>query len=59
MYILFMGGNQEGMQRVKEEFLDQLERKQGKEVRDKLNLHLESYIQWLPHAAAQAVTNHP
>lgn len=59
MYILFMGGNQPGMRRVKEEFLDQLERKQGKEVREKVNLQLENYIKWLPHAAARAVTNHP
>lgn len=59
MYILFMGGDRGGMRRVKDEFLDQLERKQGKEVRDKFNIQLENYIQWLPHAAAQAVTNHP
>jgi predicted membrane-bound spermidine synthase len=59
MYILFMAGDREGMLRVKEEYLDQVEKKQDKAVRDRLNLHLESYIKWLPNAAAQAVTNHP
>jgi spermidine synthase len=47
MYLLFMGGDRIQARRVGEEFLEQLEKKQGKENRDKMAVQFKNYLQWL------------
>jgi hypothetical protein len=55
MYMLFIGGDEAGMRRVKEAFLTQVEQRHGKEFREKLNIQLENYIQWLPGATRSVI----
>jgi hypothetical protein len=47
MYLLFIAGEKERAQQVGREFLDVLERKQGKARRDNVSVQFEKYLQWL------------
>lgn len=47
MYLLFIAGEKERARQVGREYLDVLERKQGKASRDNVSTQFENYLQWL------------
>jgi hypothetical protein len=49
MYLLFIAGEKERASQVGREYLDALEKKQGKTSRDNVSVQFEKYLDWLEH----------
>ncbi|MCP5102779.1 MAG: spermidine synthase [bacterium] len=47
MYLLFMAGEKERAKQVESEYLDTLEKRRGKAVRDRMNIQLNAFVRWL------------
>jgi spermidine synthase len=47
MYLLFSGGNKEGAKRVEQEFLNDLEKREGNDTCSRMEIQLQKYMEWL------------
>lgn len=56
MYLSFIAGDRDGAKRTAQEYLDDLEKRQGKENRNRMAVQFDSYIKWLDQTFTGTLT---